>query len=146
MKMGYIILSLFLGFILALHLSMNSEVGSIVQNPQMGNALFWIIGAVTAIIIGITNWDPAFFENIKDVPIWLLTAGAMGGALVFGIAWVIPHIGAGPFFVLMIAGQVITGLIFSHFGILGSPVDQINLIKVFGALLVIGGAAIVTFK
>ncbi|MDX1642070.1 MAG: DMT family transporter [Balneolaceae bacterium] len=144
--MGYIILSLFLGFILALHLSMNSEVGSIVQNPQMGNALFWIIGAVTAIIIGITNWDPAFFENIKDVPIWLLTAGAMGGALVFGIAWVIPHIGAGPFFVLMIAGQVITGLIFSHFGILGSPVDQINLIKVFGALLVIGGAAIVTFK
>ncbi len=146
MKMGYIILSLFLGFVLALHLSMNSEVGSIVQNPQMGNALFWIIGAATAIIIGITNWDPGFFEAVKDVPLWLLTAGAMGGALVFGIAWVIPHIGAGPFFVLMIAGQVITGLVFSHFGILGSPVDQISLIKVLGVLLVVGGAAIVTFK
>lgn len=146
MKMAYIVLSLFLGFVLALHLAMNSEVGSIVQNPQMGNALFWIIGAGMAIIIGITNWDPVFFEAVKEVPLWLFTAGAMGGALVFGIAWVIPHIGAGPFFVLMIAGQVITGMVFSHFGILGSPVEPMTLMKVFGVLLVIGGASIVTFK
>lgn len=144
--MGYIILSLFLGFVLAFHLAMNSEVGSIVQNPQMGNGLFWIIGAVTAVIIGVMNWDPNFFEAVKEVPLWLLTAGAMGAALVFGIAWVIPQIGAGTFFVLMIAGQVITGLIFSHFGILGSPVEPISAMKVLGVLLVVGGAAIVTFK
>lgn len=144
--MTYIILSLFLGFVLTLHLAMNSEVGSIVENPQMGNALFWIIGAVMAVIIGFTNWDPGFFEAVKEVPLWLLTAGAMGGALVFGIAWVIPQIGAGTFFVLMIAGQVITGMIFSHFGILGSPVEPITLMKSLGVLLLIGGATIVTFN
>ena len=102
---------------------MNAQVGVIVKNSKMGNALFWTIGAATALIIGATAWDPNVFTRLKDVPVWLLTAGAMGAALVFGIAWIIPQIGAGPAFVLMIAGQVITGMVFSHYGILGSPVE-----------------------
>jgi transporter family-2 protein len=110
----------------------------------MGNALFWTIGAVTAIIIGLTGWDPGFFSNLKSVPAWLLTAGIMGGALVFGIAWAMPKLGAGTAFVLMIAGQVISGMIFSHFGWLGSPVEPFTLVKFLGVVLLIAGAAIVT--
>ena len=110
----------------------------------MANALFWAIGAVTAIIIGLTGWDPTFFTKLKEVPLWLLTAGIMGGALVFGIAWAMPQLGAGTAFVLMIAGQVISGMVFSHFGLLGSPVEPISMIKIIGVLLLIAGAAIVT--
>ncbi len=44
----------------------------------------------------------------------------------------------------MIAGQVITGMLFSHFGILGSPVDPVSFLKIVGALMVIAGAGIVT--
>jgi len=144
--MYLIILSLFIGFIMVLHLAMNAQVGDIVQNAHMGNALFWIIGAITAVIIGATNWDPVFFESIKSVPTWLLIAGVLGGAMVFGIAWVIPQVGAGTFFVLLIAAQVITGMVFSHFGILGSPVEPITLMKGLGVLLLIAGAGIVTFN
>jgi len=124
---------------------MNAQVGIILKNPKMGNALFWIIGGVTAVIIGLTSWETEVFNRIKDVPIWLLTAGAMGGLLVFGIAWIIPQIGAGPAFILMIAGQIITGMVFSHFGILGSPVEPITLTKALGALLLLSGVGIVTF-
>src|ERR1700744_3036334 len=118
MKVYLICLMLLIGVILTLHLSMNAQVGAIVKNPRMGNALFWVIGACAAIIIGLTDWDPAFFANLKQVPVWLLTAGVMGGCLVFGIAWTIPKIGAGNAMIIMIAGQVISGLIFSHFGLL----------------------------
>src|SRR5690625_4533144 len=145
MKMYLIILSLFIGFIMVLHLAMNAQVGDIVQNAHMGNALFWIIGAITAVIIGFTNWDPAFFDSLKTIPFWLLMAGMMGGAMVFGIAWIIPQVGAGTFFVLLIAGQVLTGMIFSHFGILGSPVEPITLIHWLGVILLIGGVSIITF-
>jgi len=110
----------------------------------MANALFWTFGAVTAIIIGLTGWDPAFFSKVKEVPLWLLTAGVMGGALVFGIAWAMPQLGAGTAFVLMIAGQVLSGMIFSHFGWLGSPVEPFTTIKIVGVVLLIAGAAIVT--
>ena len=144
MKVYLIALMLLIGFVLTLHLAMNAQVGAIVKNPKMGNALFWTIGAVTAILIGLTGWDSAFFSNLKQVPIWLLTAGIMGGALVFGIAWAMPQLGAGTAFVLMIAGQVISGMIFSHFGLLGSPVEPVSMIKIIGVLLLVAGAGIVT--
>jgi len=133
-----------IGFVLTLHLAMNAQVGAIVKNPRMGNALFWTVGAVTAIIIGLTGWDSGFFANLKSVPLWLLTAGIMGGALVFGIAWAMPKLGAGTAFVLMIAGQVISGMIFSHYGWLGSPVQPFTLVKFIGVVLLVAGAAIVT--
>jgi transporter family-2 protein len=140
------LLMLLIGIVLAVHLAMNSEVGAILQNPEMGNAIFWCIGGITAIIIGATNWDPEVFVRLKEVPVWLLVAGAMGAALVFGIAWIIPKIGAAPAFVLMIAGQVIAGMVVSHYGLLGSPVEPISITKILGALLLIGGAGLVTFS
>jgi len=145
MKVPLIALMLLIGFVLTLHLAMNAQVGAIVKNPRMGNALFWTIGAATAIIIGLTGWDPTFFSKLKEVPVWLLTAGIMGGALVFGIAWAMPKLGAGTAFVLMIAGQVISGMIFSHFGLLGSSVEPFTLVKFIGVVLLIAGAAVVTF-
>ena len=112
----------------------------------MGNAIFWCIGAVTAVIIGLTQWEPEVFSRLKDVPLWLLTAGAIGAALVFGIAWIIPQIGAAPAFLLMIAGQVIAGMVMSHYGFLGAPVEPISITKILGALMLIGGAGLVTFS
>lgn len=144
MKVPLILLMLVIGFVLTLHLAMNSQVGALVKNPRMGNALFWTIGAITAIIIGLTGWDPGFFARLKEVPAWLFTAGIMGGLLVFGIAWAMPQIGAGKAFVLMIAGQVFSGMIFSHFGWLGSPVEPFTIIKFIGVVLLVAGAAIVT--
>src|ERR1700744_587331 len=118
MKISLVALMLLIGVVLTLHLAMNAQVGVLVKNARMANALFWTIGALTAIIIGLTDWDPAFFANLKQVPLWLLTCGIMGGCLVFGIAWTMPKIGAGNAMIIMIAGQVISGLIFSHFGLL----------------------------
>jgi transporter family-2 protein len=139
------ILMLFIGVVLTVHLAMNSQVGVIVRNAKMGNAIFWTIGAITAIIIGLTAWESEVFSRLKEVPAWLLTAGVMGAALVFGIAWVMPQIGAAKGFVLLIAGQVITGMILSHFGLLGSPLEPVSLFKIVGALLLVAGVGIVTF-
>ncbi|MEQ9441451.1 MAG: DMT family transporter [Cyclobacteriaceae bacterium] len=145
MKIYLFAIMLLIGVVLTLHLTMNAQVGVILKNPKMGNAIFWTIGGITAIMIGFSSWDSEVFLRLKEVPLWLLTAGIMGAALVFGIAWTIPQIGAGPAFVLLIAGQVITGMVFSHFGLLGSPVEPLSLMKILGVLLLIGGVSIVTF-
>lgn len=146
MKILLSLLTFSIGVVLTLHLSMNSQVGEILKNAKMGNAFFWVIGAVTAVAIGLTSYDVNVFNRLKEVPVWLWTAGAMGAALVFGIAWLIPQLGAGTVFVVMIAGQVIAGLVFSHFGLLGSAVEPVNVVKMIGALLLVVGASIVTFN
>jgi transporter family-2 protein len=138
------LLTIFLGVILAVHLSMNGEVGASLKNPRMGNALFWCIGAVAALLIGLTGWQSAALENLKTVNPILFTAGAIGACLVFAIAWLIPREGAGAVMIMLIAGQVLGGMVLSHFGWLGSPVQRISLTNLLGAAVMIAGVLLAT--
>ena len=56
-----------------------------------------------------------------------------------GTTFLIPHIGARKFFILLIAGQIIMAMAVSHFGLLESPKDPINLTKIIGAIFVFVG-------
>ena len=67
MKAAFFLLTLGLGVILAVHLAMNGRAGAAVQNPQMANALFWCIGAVTAILVGFTAWTRSFLVDCKTL-------------------------------------------------------------------------------
>ncbi len=146
MKAPLYALTMFLGVVLAVHLAMNAKVGSALANARVGNAVFWCIGAVTAVLVGLSGWQQQALGPIKQVHPVLLTAGALGACLVFGIAWLIPQIGAGPVMITLLAGQVLGGLIMSHYGWLGSPVDPISPLKLLGVAVMVGGVALATFS
>ena len=44
-------LTVFLGIVLAVHMGMNGKVMSSMGNARVGNALFWCIGALGAVLI-----------------------------------------------------------------------------------------------
>jgi len=146
MKLPFYLLTIFLGIILALHLAMNGRVGGALNNPRVANAVFWCIGAVGAVIIGLTGWSDGALSGLKDVHPILLTAGLMGACLVFAIAWMIPQVGARAMFITLIAGQVFGGLILSHYGLLGSPIQRISLVNVLGCVVMIAGVAMATWS
>jgi len=146
MKIPLYAMTIFLGVILAVHLAMNGMVGALLKNPRVGNALFWCIGALGALAIGLSGWRTGALDPLKQVHPLLLTAGVLGACLVFAIAWLIPQVGAGPVMITLLAGQVLGGLILSHFGWLGSPVEPITLTKLLGVAVMIGGVALATFK
>jgi transporter family-2 protein len=123
---------------------MNGKVGAVLNNARVGNALFWCIGAVGAVTIGLTGWETGALQPLKLVHPVLLTAGILGACLVFAIAWLIPQVGAGTVMISLLAGQVLGGLIMSHFGWLGSPVQPITLTRALGVLIMIGGVALAT--
>jgi bacterial/archaeal transporter family-2 protein len=146
MKAPLYVLTMFLGVILAVHLAMNGKVGSIINNARVGNALFWCIGALGAVAIGLTGWQSGALGPLKQVHPVLLTAGILGASLVFAIAWLIPQVGAGPVMITLIAGQVLGGMIMSHYGWLGSPVQPVTLTKVAGVIVMIGGVVLATYS
>jgi bacterial/archaeal transporter family-2 protein len=141
----FYVLGIFLGIVLALHLSMNGKVGASLENPRVGNALFWTIGAVAALIIGASGWHSGALDGLKQVNPLLLTAGAIGACLVFAIAWMQPQVGARGMFMTLIAGQVLGGLLLSHFGWLGSPVQRVSPINSLGALVMLLGVYLATY-
>lgn len=144
MKVHLYILTVFLGVVLAVHLAMNGKVGSVINNARVGNAVFWCIGALGAALIGLTGWQSGALTPLKQAHPLLLTAGLLGACLVFAIAWLIPQVGAGPVMITLLAGQVIGGIIMSHYGWLGSPVQPITLTKIAGVLVMIAGVVLAT--
>ena len=144
MKLPLYAFTVFLGIVLAVHLSMNGKVGASLNNPRVGNALFWCIGAAGALVIGATGWQSGALSGLKDVNPILLTAGLMGACLVFAIAWLIPQVGAGAVMITLLAGQILGGMLMSHFGWLGSPVRPVSLINLLGALVMVGGVVLAT--
>ena len=105
MKTPLLVLSAFLGVVLTVHLAMNGAVGAALGNPRVGNALFWVIGAITALAIGATGWQAGALNGLGAVNPVMLTAGAFGATLVFGIARLIPQVGAGPFTFALLGGS-----------------------------------------
>ena len=144
MKIQFLLLTLLLGVVLAVHLAMNGKVGAALNNARVGNALFWCIGAVTALAIGLSGWKQGALDPLGQVNPLLFTAGALGACLVFAIAWLVPRVGAGNLMLALLAGQVLGGLVLSHFGWLGSPVQPISLMKLGGAVLMFGGVFLTT--
>lgn len=146
MRLHLYLFTVFLGIILAVHLAMNGKVGSVLNNARVGNALFWCIGAMGAVAIGLTGWQSGALDPLKQVHPSLLTAGILGACLVFAIAWLIPQVGAGTVMITLLAGQVLGGLILSHFGWLGSPVQPITATKLAGVGIMIAGVALATLS
>lgn len=146
MKMYLYAFTLFLGVVLAVHLAMNGKVGVAINNPRVANAVFWIIGACGATAIGLTGWRSGALAPLSQVHPILLTAGVLGASLVFAIAWLIPQVGAGPLMIMLLAGQVAGGLLMSHFGWLGSPVEPVTPTKLLGVGVMIAGVALATMK
>jgi bacterial/archaeal transporter family-2 protein len=144
MKMQFLLMTIGLGVVLAVHLAMNGKVGAVLNNPRVANALFWCIGAAGAVAIGLTGWKSGALGPIKDVHPALLTAGVLGASLVFAIAWLIPKVGAGPVMITLLAGQVLGGLLMSHYGWLGSPVQPVTLTKLAGVAVMIAGVVLAT--
>jgi transporter family-2 protein len=146
MKTPLYVLTMFLGVVLAVHLAMNGKVGSVLNNARVGNALFWCIGAVGAVAIGLTGWQGGALGPLKQVNPLLLTAGVLGACLVFAIAWLIPQVGAGSVMITLLAGQVLGGLLMSHYGWLGSPVQPVTLTRLAGVVVMIGGVVLATYS
>ncbi len=139
MKIQFALLMLFLGVILTVHLTMNGRVGAAMNNLQVANAVFWCIGAATAVVIGLTNWKQGALSPLKDINPLLLTAGAMGGCLVFGISYCYSNFSPASATVCLLAGQQISALVITQFGLLGAPQQSATPLKLGGALVLLIG-------
>jgi bacterial/archaeal transporter family-2 protein len=79
--------------------------------------------------------------RVGDAVFWCI--GALMVVLTGLSGW---QSGAGLVMTTVPAGQVIGGLVMSHFGWLGSPVESITFMKIDGVAVMTGGVAMATFS
>lgn len=147
MSIPMIFMALAMGAIISIYLPMVTQTARILGSGPMANVPFFGVAFVTSVIIAVVAGARGeTFQKIGAIPPLLLTAGAMSAAMIIGSSYLIPKIGIGTFFVLLVSGQVLAGMVFGYVGLFGVPASAMSLGKVAGAAMVIGGVWLVTFR
>ena len=133
-----------MGVTMSVYLPMNSSVAKYVGSAITANIVFFIVALFTTILIFGFLGEKEAIMKIGKIPPHLYLAGFISAFMILGTTFIIPHLGARKFFILLVTGQIVMAIVVSHFGALESPLDPISLKKMLGATLVIMGAVIST--
>ena len=141
----YIVLAFSMGLTMSIYLPMNSSVAKYIGSSITANVTFFTVALLTSVLIFLLSGHVYTIHHLKDVPAFLYLAGFVSAFVILGTTFLIPHIGARKFFILLITGQILMAIVISHFGLLESPKDPINMKKMIGAVLVLAGAIFSTY-
>lgn len=148
--MLYLLLYL-MGFISGASLSVQSSVNSVLAHTidstsqtaalsmTVTSSIFCLIGLVTR-----QRFSLVFNRETIKNPV-ILTGGLCGASSLMGCAWLVPHLGIGALSVLTISGQLISGLIIDHFGLLGSSVKKATWTQLLGVVITITGVVLIKY-
>ncbi|MEV8465890.1 DMT family transporter [Fluviibacterium sp. DFM31] len=147
MTIATVALALVLGAIVSIYFPMIARSAQILGSGPLANVPFFAIAFVSSVAIALaTGSRAADFQKVGTVPLWLLSAGIMSAGMILGSSYLIPRMGLGVFFVLLVSGQVLAGMVFGQLGLFGMAQSPLNLSKLLGAAMVIGGVTLVTLK
>ena len=144
---AYFFLAVAMGAAVSIYIPMASQSSAIMGSPVLGNVPFFAVGFFSSIVIAlIGGFRPGDIVRVAEVPAWLLLSGAVSAVMIIGATFLVPRIGAGVFFILLVTGQILLGAIISQFGWLNVPHQPITPTKAFGMIVVVLGAVIVSMS
>lgn len=96
-------------------------------------------GAVVALILLFFTGGGRMSEW-RQVPWYVLGAGALGLVVISAMSYMIPRVGIATALIFLLAGQLLIGTALDHFGLLGAAHKPIEFTRVFGFAIVLLGA------
>lgn len=122
----------------------NNRMAVVVDSPILAAFFSFCVGTAALFVYTIASGIPlSNLWSIKDAPVSAWAGGFLGAFFVAAVVTLVPRLGVAMTFSLVIAGQMIVTLIIDHFGILGVPVKEVNLARLFGIILITGGVILI---
>ena len=117
--------------------------GALASAVWSGFASYFVgLVCMTALAVALRDPPPASAVLLRT-PWWAWTGGVFG-AIFIGLAIVlVPQLGAATFIVLVVAGQMLASVAFDHFGWLGLEQRPIDLPRLLGVVLLVGGVILI---
>ncbi|MBC3464327.1 DMT family transporter [Pseudomonas sp. RW10S2] len=82
-------------------------------------------------------------QNLAQAPWWAWLGGVAGVIYITAALVLTPRLGAAGFIVCVIAGQVLSSLLIDQFGLMGLPEKPVNLPRLLGVVMIVGGMLVV---
>lgn len=123
----------------------NARLRTVIGAPWLAGA--WIIGTEAAgFFLGaiIARETLPGWTTLRRAPWWSYTGGILGVLIVYVGIILATKLGAGPFNGILVTAAILTSLLLDHYGLAGFAQHSLNLWRVAGGLLMIGGVTLIT--
>ncbi|OHV78697.1 DMT family transporter [Rhizobium sp. LCM 4573] len=143
----FFLLAFSAGCAISVQAAVNAQLAAGFGGNVFGAAFYsFATGAVALGLIAFAHGGlPAALATVPAQPAWKLIGGLLGAGAIFSTVLLAPKIGLANLLILVIAGQLVTSLVIDNFGLLGAQLRSVSLVKMTGALLVVGGALVTLF-
>lgn len=131
------------GAIMPLQAGINGLLAKEVSSVLNAATLSFIVGSLALLALVALQRESVSFATFKSLQWWHWSGGLMGAFFVFTAAFAGPRIGALLFMTLVLLGQLTSALFLDHQGWVGFKEVPINIGKVIGILMVLGGVWVI---
>lgn len=123
---------------------LNANLGMALKSAAWSGFTSYFIGVVCMVLLASALRDPLPSAAAAVRIPWWAWSGGLFGAVFIGLAVIlVPQLGAATFFVLLVTGQIAASVALDHFGWLGLPQRSMDLQRLLGVVLLIGGVALI---
>ena len=123
----------------ALQAPTNARLMTAVGSPVNAAFVSFAVGTAVLGVLALVLQTRPDLTAARGLPWYAWMGGAYGVVFVIAATWAVPRMGVATTVTLMVAGQLMLSLALDHFGALGVPKQPINLTRIAGIALVIGG-------
>ena len=144
--LGLIVLAVIAGAVVPFQSAINANLGRGLGHPLWATLASLLVSIVVLLPVMLALRLPLpSLAFITQAPLWMWAGGAFGVCLISLALMLLPKLGASGFVALALAGQMLASLMLDHFGLFGLAERQLTTPRVVGALLLMGGVALIQF-
>ena len=123
---------------------LNGSLRMALGSPAWAGLISYAGGLLTMIVAVIALGEAVpSLRVMAGVPWWAWSGGLFGGAFILLAILLLPSLGAGTLFALVIAGQVLAAVTLDHFGAFGLTPHPISTARLAGAAFLIAGVILI---
>lgn len=102
----------------------------------------FLVGTLVLLVISLSVGRGSF-RAIGTVPWWQLSGGLFGAFFVTLTILAVPRLGTGTVMAALIVSQLVTGMVFDHYGLFGMRQISLDFNRVVGVVLLLAGVALI---
>jgi transporter family-2 protein len=131
------------GGMIALQAPTNAIIARAGGSAILAALISFAVGTAGLLFVWVATGNRSGTTALGGLPWYAWLGGLYGATFVAVAAYAAPRIGLASLITIGIAGQIGMALLLDHFGALGLPREPINIGRILGALLVLGGVVLV---
>jgi transporter family-2 protein len=123
---------------------LNANLRSAENSAVWSGFVSYFIGVLCMAALAVVMQEPVpFLSAITRIP-WWAWSGGLFGAIFIGLAIIlVPQLGAATFIALLVTGQMLASVALDHFGLFGLVQRSVDVPRVIGVVLLIGGVVLI---